>query len=186
MKPRHAVPVLFATTVCLWSALAGPAAAKTEVSIRGRNVTITVPIDAVGIDRSTAREWKRSAEAMWNDAFNSDDNPFKGCINLKLELDIDIRGWSDAARPPHDLRQSRSDPESAGGSDRIQWQSVSDLSRRQLRRSIRRWIALKSYCARDRPPAGPSRRIQGRQHITAQNRAAGWSQRHLDGGWRAH
>lgn len=99
MKPRHAVPVLFATTVCLWSALAGPSAARTEVSIRGRNITITVPIDAVGIDRSTAREWKRSAESMWNDAFNSDDNPFKGCINLKLELDIDIRGWSDAARP---------------------------------------------------------------------------------------
>ena len=99
MKPCHAVPVLLATTACLWSALAGPSAAKTEVSIRGRNVTITVPIDAVGIDRSTAREWKRSAEAMWNEAFNADDNPFKGCINLKLEIDIDIRGYSDAARP---------------------------------------------------------------------------------------
>jgi len=99
MKPHYAIPVLFAATVCLWTALAVSSAAKTGVSIRGRNITITVPIDAVGIDRKTAREWKGSMESTWNAAFNSNENPFKNCFNLKLVVDIDHHDWSYPAQP---------------------------------------------------------------------------------------
>ncbi len=99
MKPRHAVPILFAATVCLWTALAVPSAAKTVVSPKGRNITITVPIDAVGIDRKTAHEWKDSMESVWNAAFNSNENPFKGCFNLKLVVDIDHHDWNYPAQP---------------------------------------------------------------------------------------
>ena len=93
----------FAATVCLWSALAVSSAAKTGVSIKGRNITITVPIDAIGADRKTAREWKSGAESIWNDAFNSNENPFKGCFNLKLVVDIEGHDWSYPAQPGRHL-----------------------------------------------------------------------------------
>jgi hypothetical protein len=84
---------LLAATASIWAALPGTSAAQTSVSISGRNITITVPIDAVGIDRQTAREWKRSAESLWNGAFNSDDYPFKGCFTLKLVLDTEAHDY---------------------------------------------------------------------------------------------
>lgn len=103
MKPSHAIAVLVAAAVCLWSAPTVPSVAKTGVSIKGRNITITVPIDAIGADRRTVREWKRAAESIWNDAFNANDNPFKGCFNLKLVVDIEGHDYSYPAQPGRHL-----------------------------------------------------------------------------------
>jgi hypothetical protein len=69
-------------------AFIGRCEAQTRVDIKGRDITITVPIDAAGLDKATAILWKDGAEKMWNDAFNGSDNPYKGCLNLKLELEV--------------------------------------------------------------------------------------------------
>ena len=74
--------------------LIAPVAAQTKVSIDGTDITITVPIDGVGIDKKTAAEWKHGAESLWNAAFNAADNPFKGCLTLKLVVDVQAHDYS--------------------------------------------------------------------------------------------
>jgi hypothetical protein len=74
--------------------LIGSAVGKTKVLIDGKDITITVPIDGVGIDKQTAAEWKQSAESLWNAAFNAADNPFKGCLTLKLVVDVQAHDYS--------------------------------------------------------------------------------------------
>jgi len=79
--------------------LVAPVAAQTKVSIDGTDITITVPIDGVGIDKKTAAEWKHGAESLWNAAFNAADNPFKGCMTLKLVVDVQAHDYSYPAQP---------------------------------------------------------------------------------------
>lgn len=85
--------------------------AQTHIRIEGRNITITIPIDAAGADQATATIWKESAEKLWNDAFAGPDNPYRGCLTLKLEVDVmpvryDAKATSDrhmifaTSRPP--------------------------------------------------------------------------------------
>jgi len=79
--------------------LVGPVAGQTKVAIDGTDITITVPIDGVGIDKKTAAEWKHGAESLWNAAFNAADNPFKGCLTLKLVVDVQAHDFSYPAQP---------------------------------------------------------------------------------------
>src|SRR5713101_6467177 len=81
----------------IFSALALPAMqlgltrlaeAQTSVKVNGRDITITVPIDAAGADPATAKLWKDGAEKYWNDTFKGPNNPYKGCVNLKLVVDV--------------------------------------------------------------------------------------------------
>jgi hypothetical protein len=43
---------------------------QTHVDAKGRNITITVPIDAAGLNQDTAKIWRESAERAWNDDFS--------------------------------------------------------------------------------------------------------------------
>ena len=97
---RAVVPALAIVFSCV---LAAPCAAKTTVEVRGKTITITVPVDGIGIDRQTARQWKQDAEKLWNDAFNSDENPYKSCFELKLVLDVEAHDWSYPAQKDRHL-----------------------------------------------------------------------------------
>src|SRR5437867_1200394 len=66
------------------------AEAQTKVSApHGRDITITVPIDAAGADNATAKFWKVSAQIYWNSAFNDPAvNLYKGCFTLMVNVDV--------------------------------------------------------------------------------------------------
>ncbi len=106
--------------------LVAPVAGQTKVSIDGTDITITVPIDGVGIDKKTAAEWKHGAESLWNAAFNAADNPFKGCLTLKLVVDVQAHDLqlSGPTGPPHDLPNPRHDLQPGCGNDRRQRRSL--------------------------------------------------------------
>jgi hypothetical protein len=72
---------------------AAPVQAQTKVSPSGRDITVTVPIDGIGIDSGTAARWKRFAEGFWNGAFDGPDNPYRGCLNLKLVVNVEAHGY---------------------------------------------------------------------------------------------
>jgi hypothetical protein len=98
----HAVvPALVA--IFFSCALAAPSIAKTTVEVRGKKITITVPVDGIGIDKQTARQWKRDAEKLWNDAFKSDENPFKSCFELTLVVNVEAHDWSYPAQKDRHL-----------------------------------------------------------------------------------
>jgi hypothetical protein len=61
------------------------------VSVDGKTITITVPIDAPGLDAAGAAAWKQDAEGFLNGAFDGPDNPYKGCLTLKLVADVKPR-----------------------------------------------------------------------------------------------
>jgi hypothetical protein len=69
-----------------------PAGAKTTVRVKGDVVTITVPVDCVGckdwVDPvnggNLADYWEKTAEKMWNDAFDK----YSYCNKYKFKLDI--------------------------------------------------------------------------------------------------
>jgi hypothetical protein len=98
---RAVVPAL--VVIFVSCALAAPCAAKTSVAVRGKTITITVPVDGIGIDKQTARQWKQDAEKLWNDAFKSDENPFKSCFELKLVLNVEAHDWSYPAQKDRHL-----------------------------------------------------------------------------------
>lgn len=98
---RAVVPALVA--VLFSCALAARCAAKTSVEVRGKKITITVPVDGIGIDKQTARQWKQDAEKLWNDAFKSGENPFKSCFELKLVLNVEAHDWSYPAQKDRHL-----------------------------------------------------------------------------------
>jgi hypothetical protein len=101
------VLVTLMTLPALSVGLIQPAEAKpvtageaTRVAIDGRDVTITVPIDAAVDDRATATRWKNDAEQVWNAAFNGPANPYKkiNCLNLNLVVDIKVVGFDPKPR----------------------------------------------------------------------------------------
>lgn len=77
-----------------------PAAATTTIAADGANVTITVPIDLVGLPEDGGRitdmdtgeqhvysDWLETrAEAIWNDAFAR--LPYRGCLTFDLDIEI--------------------------------------------------------------------------------------------------
>ena len=102
MNLARAFLVLLFATIFLWVALAVPSVARTQVVAKNRKVTITVFIDGMGIDKKTEKEWKDTAEKMWNDAFKSNENPYKDCFSLELVLDIeghDFNYYPDPTKP---------------------------------------------------------------------------------------
>jgi hypothetical protein len=75
-----------------------------------------VPIDAAGVDKATAKLWKDGAEKMWNDAFNGSDNPYKGCLTLKLKIDVKAVARDALPRPHrHEIYGWERDPAEAEG-----------------------------------------------------------------------
>jgi hypothetical protein len=73
------------------TAVAGPGWAQTTVVVDDDKITITVPIDAPGLDAAGAAAWKQDAEGFWNGAFDGPDNPYKGCLTIKLVADVKPR-----------------------------------------------------------------------------------------------
>jgi hypothetical protein len=68
-----------------------PVWGQTTAVLAGDTITITVPIDAPGLDAAGAAAWKQDAEGFWNGAFDGPDNPYKGCFTLKLVADVKPR-----------------------------------------------------------------------------------------------
>lgn len=73
---------------------ATPAGAKTEVSVKGDDVTITVPIDCAGCNGKTgpggvplADYWAKTAQDAWNAAFAN----YPYCSRYLFHLKVDIR-----------------------------------------------------------------------------------------------
>jgi hypothetical protein len=87
-----AAGVLIAAAALLVPAI--PAAAKTTVSVKGDDVTITVPIDCAGCKGAKAPDgtdlaeyWEKTTEKAWNDAFAM----YPYCSRYKFELDVKIK-----------------------------------------------------------------------------------------------
>jgi hypothetical protein len=74
---------------------------QTRVDISGRDIQITVHIDAAGLgqDKAAANRWAKEAEKIWNDAFNGPDNLYKGCMNLRLNVDVKPVAYGAKAEP---------------------------------------------------------------------------------------
>jgi hypothetical protein len=90
MQARSFITLALALTL----GFAQGSAARTTATNNGDWITIFVPIDGVGIDWETAVQWKMDAEAAWNTAFESDENPFKKCFKLYLWVEVEPRDWS--------------------------------------------------------------------------------------------
>lgn len=79
---------------------------KNQISRDGFTVTITVPIDVLGLRGKTLRNvetgewveaaayWESGAEKIWNDGLES--FKFRGCYSLRVDLDIAPRGEFEA------------------------------------------------------------------------------------------
>lgn len=136
MRPRYLFVIV--AVMALPALSVGPIrkGEATYVEIDGRNVTITVPIDAVGIDDATKQTWKTGAEDVWNAAFNGSDNPYKNCIHLKLIVDINPVKMPDKGLPKvnpkrHMIYEWKNAPplEAPGGiicAGRDPWQAACD------------------------------------------------------------
>jgi hypothetical protein len=105
MTGRLRVLLATAIAVAIYPAvMAAPAAAKTEVKVKGDEVTITVPIDCVGckdwVDpingRDLAKYWEKTAEKMWNDAF--DKSSYCNKYHFKLDIKMRNRAAGSASR----------------------------------------------------------------------------------------
>jgi hypothetical protein len=86
-----AAGVLIAAAALLVPAI--PAAAKSTVTVKGDDVTITVPIDCAGCKGAKAPDgtdlakyWEKTAETAWNDAFAM----YPYCSRYKFQLDVKI------------------------------------------------------------------------------------------------
>jgi len=102
MKLHYYLSAVIAVMMLPVTHLGFPALAEAQTAVdvknEGRDITITVPIDAAWADKDTAKLWKKSAENYWNDAFK-ELNPYKGCLNLHLKLDIEPVGDYREDRP---------------------------------------------------------------------------------------
>jgi hypothetical protein len=102
MKTALVAAAMLTLSSGLWPEVAD---SQTSVEIKDKDITITVPIDAAGADVATARFWKEGAEGIWNDAFSdaNGDNPYEGCLNLHLRLDVKVVPYTAKLSPPRHL-----------------------------------------------------------------------------------
>lgn len=92
MPHSRAGVAVVGTLMCILLGSVG-AAAKTTVSVKAKDVTITVPIDAPGLDKAGAVAWE-SAASIWNTAFK-----YWWCFNMKLVVDVTPRTMDFPAQP---------------------------------------------------------------------------------------
>ena len=119
---RVLLAVVFVTATC--AIPAGPAVAKTTVTVDGATVTLTVPVDLIGAMLGVGREisgkgddgaqitiskyWATAAK-VWNDAFAK--LSYKGCINFKLDLQFFPKSLYDTHTPGHHAVMIDRDPD---------------------------------------------------------------------------